>query len=95
MPFSSAVIDAVWLRQKGRCAKCGKKLVRVNQDRGIEGAWHAHHRLPTHVDGVDSIYNCVILCINPPDCNFNVGHGGISEDYYASLSDDDLPYVRS
>jgi hypothetical protein len=94
MVFPPAVIGAAWLRQKGRCAKCGKKLVRVNQDRGIEGCWHAHHRLPTHIEGNESVQNCVILCTDPPDCHFTIGHGGVSDGYYATLSDDELPFLN-
>jgi hypothetical protein len=94
MMFPPSVVNAAWIRQKGRCAKCGKKLVRVNQDRGIEGAWHAHPRLPDGSGGTDTIENCVIFCTNLPDCHYNIGHGGMSSDYYASLSNDELPYIN-
>jgi len=91
--FPSSVVQDAWSRQRGKCAKCGKQLVPANRDRGSIGAWHAHHRKPTKDGGTDTLRNCVILCINPPDCHFNVGHGGISWDYYAPLSDWELPYL--
>lgn len=62
-------------RQGGRCALCGKALVRANFDKGDRGAWHAHH-----IDGdwqYNALANCAVVCINNPEnCHLNVAHGG-------------------
>ena len=93
--FPPSVVNAAWVRQKGRCAKCGKKLVKGNQDCGVEGAWHAHHRLPADIGGTDTLDNCIIFCTNTPDCHFTIGHSGFLPGYYASLRDDELPYLAN
>ena len=96
MSFSESVIEEAWQRQSGKCAHCCKELIQWNHDVGVTGAWHAHHRKPTHLLGTDTITNCVILCINEPEnCHFNYGHGGISWEHYAPLSDEDMPCFRS
>ena len=95
MAFSDSVANQAWGRQGGRCAKCGKELVRSNRDHGERAAWHAHHRIPEGQGGEDTLDNCVILCINAPeDCHFNFGHGGISWDHYNRIFDRAMPFLR-
>ena len=93
MAFSREIIAAAWDRQGGKCAYCGKTLNFTNRDSGEFGAWHPHHRKPEYISGTDTLQNCVILCINPPNCHFNIGHGGISWEHYKPLSDSELPYL--
>ncbi len=62
---------------KGKCECCKKELVWGNRDKGLKGAWHAHHVIPRRIKTDDSISNMAILCINDPEnCHFNQGHGG-------------------
>jgi hypothetical protein len=91
--FTAQVIKNAWIRQRGRCAACGKELTLDNRDRGEVGAWHAHHRKPLSEGGGNTLRNCVILCANEPNCHFNIGHGGLSTDHYEPLSDFELPYL--
>jgi hypothetical protein len=35
----------------------------------------------------------VILCVNPPDCHFNIGHGGVSWVHHRTFADKDLPWL--
>ena len=93
MAFSKEVVAAAWNRQDGKCAYCGKTLIFRNRDTGEFGAWQTHHRKPKHLGGTDTLHNCVIFCINPPNCHFNIGHGGISWEHYEPLSDSQLPYL--
>jgi len=93
MPFPAVIVARAWNRQGSRCAYCGKALNRENRDRGMSGAWHPHHRKPESEGGTDTLRNCVILCINPPNCHFHIGHGGMSWMHYESLSDSGLPYL--
>jgi hypothetical protein len=94
MGFSNDIIKQAWKRQGGICASCGKVLVSSNRDKGMQGAWHAHHRKPISSGGTDLKRNCVILCINQPEyCHFKKGHGSRDWGYYARLTDDDLPYL--
>lgn len=93
MAFSKDIVVAAWNRQDGKCAYCGKTLIFKNRDLGEFAAWHPHHRKPEHIDGTDTLQNCVILCINPPNCHFNIGHGGISWEHYQPLSDSEMPYL--
>ena len=93
MPFPNDVVRRAWVRQGGRCARCGKRLVRGNRDRGEVGAWHAHHRRPDHLGGTETLRNCVILCITPPNCHWTIGHGGISWNHHEPLRDSELPYL--
>lgn len=90
MAFSAVVIRKAWDRQDGLCAACGKTLVFENYEKGNRGAWHAHHREPS---GGDSLGNCAILCVNPPEnCHLLVGHVGNFRQS-AMLYDYDLPYL--
>jgi len=93
MGFSKDVVAAAWNRQDGKCAYCGKTLVFKNRDKEEFGSWQTHHRKPKHIDGTDTLQNCVIFCSNLPNCHFNVGHGGISWEHYEPLSDSQLPYL--
>lgn len=90
--FSWDTIERAWDRQGGVCAGCGKTLVWANRDYGTRGAWHAHHRKPVVYDGSDYLSNCVLLCVNPPNCHLYLGHGG---DYAnrVVLHDENLPYL--
>jgi len=74
--FSKYVEDAAWRIQNGKCGACGKKLSSWKKNRGTWGAWHPHHRMPVQSGGLGTLDNCVLLCINPPNCNLNVGHQG-------------------
>ncbi|MDM7999056.1 MAG: HNH endonuclease signature motif containing protein [Dehalococcoidia bacterium] len=77
MQFEYNVKNAAFVRQHGRCAKCGKYLNAVYEDRrGYEGAWTAHDLVPLDEGGSNKAHNCVILCITDPDCHLNFAHGG-------------------
>lgn len=93
MAFSHESVQEAWERQGGRCAACGKVLQSTNRDLGEFGAWHPHHILPQSQEGTDDPNNCAILCINYPNCHFNVGHGG-DWTKHAPLSKTNLPYFR-
>ncbi len=86
MRFPAVIVRRAWRRQGGRCATCGKRL---NPRKG----WHAHHRKPDYLGGTETLRNCVILCINPPNCHYYVGHGGIGWDYYNPLNESEVPYL--
>jgi len=92
MGFSVLTKELACDRQGGLCAYCGKQLVWENQNKGMKGAWHAHHKKPLAWDGSDLLHNCAILCINEPHCHLRRGHGG---DYgnYVQLYDYELPYL--
>lgn len=51
----------MYLRQKGRCYDCGKKL---------GNKWHRDHRVPRSRGGSDHVSNAVLLC---PVCNLKKG----------------------
>jgi len=77
MQFDYGPKNAAFVRQHGRCAKCGKYLNMVYEDRrGYEGAWTAHDLVPLEEGGSNRAHNCVILCITEPDCHGNFAHGG-------------------
>ena len=77
MQFDYSAKNAAFVRQHGHCAKCGKYLNMVHEDRrGYEGAWTAHDLLPLDEGGSNKAHNCVILCITKPDCHLNFAHGG-------------------
>jgi len=77
MRFEYGAKNAAFVRQHGRCAKCGKYLNMVYEDRrGHEGAWTAHDLVPLDEGGSNKAHNCVILCITDPDCHLNFAHGG-------------------
>jgi 5-methylcytosine-specific restriction endonuclease McrA len=77
MRFDYNVTKAAYIRQRGRCAKCGKYLNMIYEDgRGHEGAWTAHALMPLDEGGSNKAHNCVILCITEPDCHLNVAHEG-------------------
>lgn len=77
MRFDYSAKNAAFVRQRGRCAKCGKYLNMVYEDRrGHDGAWTAHDLVPLEEGGSDKAHNCVILCITDPDCHLNFAHGG-------------------
>ena len=77
MQFDYNAKNAAFVRQHGHCAKCGKYLNMVYEDRrGYEGAWTAHDLLPLDEGGSNKAHNCVILCITEPNCHLNFAHGG-------------------
>jgi len=78
--FPDTTIRTVWMIQNGRCGHCGKSLFFQNRDRGLRGAWHAHHRIPVQLEGEGTVENCVILCINPPEDCHALAHPGGTED---------------
>ena len=75
MPFPIWMVVTRFARQGETCACCGKRLSLGNRDRGLRGAWHAHH-----IDGNrynDRLSNCAVVCINAPEnCHLNVAHQG-------------------
>lgn len=77
--FPDATIHTVWMIQNGRCGHCGKSLFFENRDRGLRGAWHAHHRIPVQMGGQGTVENCVLLCINPPENCHSLSHPGGTE----------------
>lgn len=91
MAFSEDIIKRAWERQGGCCAACCKELVWANRDHGEKGAWHAHHRILPGLREADNLINCVLLCINPPDCHSNVGHDHGNFSYPVTLSEGKLP----
>lgn len=63
--FAPAVVEKIWTRDRGCCARCGKGLVR--ERRGID--WAIHHRAPRGQGGagvkaawVNRAANGVCLC---------------------------------
>lgn len=83
MAFSQNVINDAWKRAGGKCEctrqctshagyRCGKVLDPNNSK--PEQQWHAHHRVSLDADGLDTLENCQILCI---DCHQNTeSYGG-------------------
>jgi hypothetical protein len=77
MQFDYNAKNAAYVRQHGRCAKCGKYLNMVFEDRrGHEGAWTAHDLMSLDEGGSIKAHNCVILCITKPDCHTTFAHRG-------------------
>ena len=82
MAFSVKSVNRAWLRQGAttyegaRCAGCHKELKAWIQDMEVEGGWHAHHMIPKAYGRNDRFTNCVLLCITPPNCHLERGHGG-------------------
>ncbi len=56
--ISKADIRKLWEKQKGRCARCKKKLNPL--------AYHIDHKVPKALGGSDSIRNLQLLC---PECH--------------------------
>ncbi len=63
--FPPRVVDLIWTRDKGCCARCGRGLVR--ERRGVD--WAIHHRCPRGAGGagkkvpwVNQAANGVLLC---------------------------------
>ena len=61
--FSPAVVERIWTRDQGCCARCGRSLRR--EARGVE--WSVHHRCPRSSGGtrrswVGEAANGVLLC---------------------------------
>lgn len=92
--FPDQVVEAAWRRQGGRCAGCGRWLIRLhrNRDSGT-GAWESHHRIPVDHGGSSLLANCVLLCSGAADCHFNRGHGGIGWTHYAPLDESALLFL--
>mgnify|MGYP001591883551 CR=1 FL=1 len=89
--FPDHVIEAAWRRQGGRCAGCGRWLIRPHRDRDSgTGAWESHHRIPVDQGGSHLLSNCVLFCSGVADCHFNRGHGGIGWTHYAPLDESSL-----
>lgn len=78
--FPRSIANAAGERQWGRCGFCGESLVDL---------WdNAHHIVPVHLGGVDSLENCVILC---EPCHHHVHQDGrFGSGIVASR--DDFPY---
>lgn len=60
---SPAIVEAVWVRDEGRCARCGAGLQRSDRGR----SWSVHHRRPRGMGGsrvawVNLPSNLVLLC---------------------------------
>jgi putative FmdB family regulatory protein len=92
--FPNKVIEAAWRRQGGRCAGCGRWLIRQYRDRESgSGAWESHHRVPADQGGSHLLANCVLLCSGAADCHFNLGHGGIGWTHYAPLDESALLFI--
>src|SRR3990172_8371146 len=88
--FPQSVINDAWLRQAGLCAACGKPLDPDNKT--LDHLWNVHHRKAVMFEGGNSLGNCVLLCVESPNCHLNVGHEG---DFQVNpvLHDEDLPYL--
>ena len=93
MGFLRDTRERAWVRQDGLCAHCGKRLVKANYLRGTWGAWHAHHRVPERLGGSNYLSNCVLLCVNPPNCHLEVGHGGNYSNRVV-IHNEELPYLQ-
>ncbi len=93
MGFSWDTVQRVWSRQDGLCAHCGKRLVKANYQSGTWGAWHAHHRIPERMGGSHYLGNCVLLCVNQPNCHLYVGHDGNYSNRVV-IHREDLPYLQ-
>ena len=77
MEFDYNTKNAAYVRQHGHCAKCGKYLNLILEDKaGVEGAWTAHDLVALDEGGSNRAHNCVILCISKPDCHLSFAHGG-------------------
>lgn len=71
--FAPAVVDRIWTRDQGCCARCGRALRR--EGRGVE--WSVHHRCPRSTGGtrrlwVNEAANGVLLCgsaTSPEGCH--------------------------
>ena len=92
--FPGRVIEAAWRRQGGRCAGCGRWLIRPHRDRDSgTGAWESHHRIPVDQGGSHLLSNCVLFCSGVADCHFNRGHGGIGWTHYAPIDESALLFL--
>ncbi len=77
MQFNYNAKNAAYVRQHGRCAKCGKHFNMLFEDKeGYEGSWTGHDLMPLEEGGSNRAYNCVLLCITKPNCHLNFAHGG-------------------
>ncbi|UOR02019.1 hypothetical protein MUN77_01415 [Leucobacter allii] len=65
--FTPTVVDAVFERDKGRCAKCGRQWHRHSK-RGELGGWDMQHRMARGSGGsknnpaVGDVSNAIIVC---------------------------------
>ena len=92
MQFTHNTKNAAYVRQGGRCAKCGKYLNLLFEDKGkYQGSWTAHPLMPLEEGGSTRAYNCILLCITEPDCHLNCAHGGYL-DKHVFLSQFTFPY---
>ena len=92
MEFAYSAKNAAYVRQDGRCAKCGKYLNLLFEDKEqYQGSWTAHALMPLEEGRSNRAYNCVILCIAEPDCHLNFAHGG-DPDKRIFLSQFAFPY---
>ncbi len=61
MAFSETVKEEVFVRQKGRCAGCGRFLNQLLRNTPMQSI-QFHHVVPKKYGSDDSALNCVALC---------------------------------
>lgn len=65
--FTDEVVDQIFARDKGKCAKCGRKWDR-DYGRGELGGWDMQHRMARGMGGgrrnpvLGSVTNGIVLC---------------------------------
>ncbi len=59
--FSESVMAAVFARQRGKCAFCGRSLNQMLRDTAMNAPEY-HHVQPQSAGGADDADNCVALC---------------------------------
>lgn len=84
MSFSATVVERIWTRDQGCCARCGRGL--VWERRGVD--WSVHHRCPRSSGGtrrmwVDEAANGVALCGN----GVKGCHGWVESNRVEAVSD--------
>lgn len=62
-PFPKDVVDAAWMRSRGRCEKCSKELSKGSRGKESAMGWEAHH---INSNAEPTLSNCAILC---QDCH--------------------------
>ncbi|MDR3100266.1 MAG: HNH endonuclease [Paraburkholderia sp.] len=59
--FSEEIMRKVYVRQKGRCALCGRSLDWLLKNTAMH-SFQYHHVMPRMTGGKDAEDNCVVLC---------------------------------